>query len=227
MGIEIALITSALLGAIHGANPSSGWLLGAYPALIGGRWLQIPRSILMILAGHIVSSSAFVAIIMLITGSTRMHTAIPISIGVALTLVGLYRLFNARGHPHRYTGLRVGARAMIAWGLASGAQYGGLFLAGPALIVCGAYLDENPYASLLLNIYPYPSGSLAIDLVGVIGIHHLSMLASMLAMGSAVYILGARLLKSLWINYEALLDFILIILGGSLTATSISNLLRA
>jgi hypothetical protein len=188
-------------GVLHGLNPASGWLLGVYRGLISRSSKTLLLSILLLSAGHSLSSlsalSFSVAALPLREGTIALSSA-------SALFFGIYRLLRPS---HPYMGLRREGLELILVGMILGAMHGAFFTLAP-LISAWCTRFHNVAESLTQGLM-------------LIGIHALSTLAAMMILALIVYfVLGLGSLKKLWVNYNLVQSLNLIVIAAYILLTT-------
>lgn len=188
-------------GVLHELNPASGWLLGVYRGLISRSSRTLLLSILLLSAGHSLSSlsalSFSVAALPLREGTIALSSA-------SALFFGIYRLLRPS---HPYMGLRREGLELILVGMILGAMHGAFFTLAP-LISAWCTRFHNVAESLTQGLM-------------LIGIHALSTLAAMMILALIVYfVLGLGSLKKLWVNYNLVQSLNLIVIAAYILLTT-------
>lgn len=194
------MLPSMLLGGFHGLNPAMGWLFAVFLAMQRRSTRTMLLALGPIAAGHAASVAA-IALIILVARSTLPVMPVRLSTALAVLLFGAYKLLTLSRHP-RWVGLNVGYADLAWWSFLMATAHGsGLMLAPLVLGVPGS----GEAVWLLLT-------------------HNLAMLAVMAAIALLVYLkLGVIALRRLWVNYDLLWAFFLLLAG----AASLTGLLIA
>ena len=188
-------------GVLHGLNPASGWLLGVYRGLISRSSKTLLLSILLLSAGHSLSSlsalSFSVAALPLREGTIALSSA-------SALFFGIYRLLRPS---HPYMGLRREGLELILVGMILGAMHGAFFTLAPLISAwCTRY--HNVAESLTQGLK-------------LIGIHALSTSTAMMILALIVYfVLGLGSLKKLWVNYNLVQSLNLIVIAAYILLTT-------
>ena len=188
-------------GVLHGLNPASGWLLGVYRGLISRSSKTLLLSILLLSAGHSLSSlsalSFSVAALPLREGTIALSSA-------SALFFGIYRLLRPS---HPYMGLRREGLELILVGMILGAMHGAFFTLAP-LISAWCTRFHNVAESLTQGLM-------------LIGIHALSTSTAMMILALIVYfVLGLGSLKKLWVNYNLVQSLNLIVIAAYILLTT-------
>jgi hypothetical protein len=201
LGEELLIWMMVYTGVLHELNPASGWLLGVYRGLISRSSRTLLLSILLLSAGHSLSSlsalSFSVAALPLREGTIALSSA-------SALFFGIYRLLRPS---HPYMGLRREGLELILVGMILGAMHGAFFTLAPLISAwCTRY--HNVAESLTQGLM-------------LIGIHALSTLAAMMILALIVYfVLGLGSLKKLWVNYNLVQSLNLIVIAAYILLTT-------
>lgn len=196
------------LGAFHGLNPAMGWLFAVALGLHRGETRTVLVSLVPIAFGHAFAVGAqilgFVLLGQWIDGALVQKIAAGLLIGWAAYL---WRY----GHHGRVRfGFRTGLLGLFAWSFLMASAHGAGIMLWPAIApLCspGATNSAAAFAG------PLPTALAAVAL------HTAAMLAVTGAVAVAVYRwIGVGILKSAWINFDALWIGALLALGILLLA---------
>ncbi len=156
----------ALTGALHGANPVTGWAWAAWSARGDAKARLLPR-LMPIAAGHL-ASLAVVAISVPAALRLGMEFDPLLPQGVAAVLLLSLVAHHVR---HRRGGTRTGHAGLTLWSFIIGLAHGAGWMLVPAIVpLCGSGLPAREITA---------SGSLALAAVAV---HMVAMLATAAAM---------------------------------------------
>jgi hypothetical protein len=180
-------LAAAGIGALHGLNPTSGWMLAAACGVRSGDRTQPLRALFPIALGHIASIALVAAAVWL--GASMNRFALQILAGVLLAVVTTCRLLrrSARGGlaPSGHTGLAL-------WSFIMSTGHGAGLMLVPVLIpLCAGGAPGRDITA---------SGSLGLALAAV-GVHTGAMLVvtGVVAMAACrAFDAGSRLLRRLW-----------------------------
>lgn len=198
------------LGAFHGLNPAMGWLFAVALGLHrggagGGRTVAV--ALLPIAIGHALAVAAAVIAFVLIG---RWLDAVLMRKLSGLMLVGWACLLGLYGHHRRVRfGMRTGLLGLLVWSFLMATGHGAGLMLWPAVApLCAA---AGSAGNLL-------AGPMAIALAAV-ALHTAAMLAVTGIVALAVYRwIGLALLRSAWVNFDALWIAALLALGLLLLA---------
>jgi hypothetical protein len=205
-------IAVAMLGAYHGIDPSMGWLFAVALGLQERRRGKVLSALFPIAGGHLISVGMVVALI-----SAAMLPASDLlrPLGAAVLIVfGLFRWFWPRAHP-RWVAMRVSAPELALWSFLMATAHGAGLMLFPILIDLRANttgMHHHHMAAMATSAYTRlaPLQDAAIVLV-----HTGAMLLVMGTIAFAVYEwIGLKILRSAWINLDALWAGALIAAGA-------------
>jgi hypothetical protein len=191
---EAIISTAAILGLLHGLNPTSGWLLALYRALWSKSLKDLLISVSIVGLGH-TAAATLTAIPAGLLGVLTNHA--PTITAAGLIAFSVYRMLRPR---HRYQGMRIGYVSLAAIGV--------LFA-----LLHGSALSLTPLVSA------YCSMAKSLDLaaaaaISLVTIHNLAAYLSMLLVSVLVFlVLGLRILKKLWLNYDLLSNATFLVVG--------------
>jgi hypothetical protein len=135
--------TLFLLGAYHGINPGMGWLFAVARGMQEHRTRAVALSLPPIALGHAISIGA----VILAARMAQVVVPLPyISIGVAVTLIGLgiYRLIRSRHF--RWGGMQVGFRDLAIWSFLMASAHGAGLMVLPVMLA-GPHAHHHMAAS--------------------------------------------------------------------------------
>jgi hypothetical protein len=187
-----------LLGAYHGIDPSMGWLFAVALGMQEGRRSKVIYALFPIAAGHLASVAIVVA---LIAGAMAQASWIVQPLGAAaLIAFGLFRFIWPRAHP-RWVAMRVNARELAAWSFLMATAHGAGLMLFPILVDI-----QNSKMPHHHHMMAATSGAISpLNAALVILLHTTAMLAVMGTVAIIVYQwVGLRILRSAWINLDAL-----------------------
>ena len=163
----------AATGALHGANPATGWALAAWRA---DNARQVLRALVPIGAGHLASVAVVAgAVPAALQLGLAFDPLLPQGLAAAMLLVVAVRHLRAHGD-HVRCAPRVGI-ALALWSFIVGTAHGAGWMLVPALAsLCGGDLPAREITA---------SGSLWLG-VAAVGVHMLAMLAAAGAMAAGV-----------------------------------------
>lgn len=205
-----AWIALILLGAWHGINPGMGWLFAIALGLQRRTSRAVWQALVPIVAGHLVSVVAVVALAELAGASLSPRHA---KYGVAALLAGfaLYRFFSRKHHPS-IGGMQVGFRQLALWSFLMATAHGAGLMLLPVLLGMGMEDGMGHNMSHFMAMPSFPS--LGTALAGV-GIHTLAYVAVMgLVAWTVYYKLGLSLLRRAWFNLDMVWGMALMATAG-------------
>ena len=197
-----------LLGAYHGINPGMGWLfavaLGMQQGSVRGVWRALPP----IALGHAAAVGAVVAAASL-AGLVVPLDVLQVVVASMLVMLGLYRLWRHR-HP-RFGGMQVGFRDLAVWSFLMASAHGAGFMVLPFVMPLPQALSaESPHHAHLAAAHSNLAGADAL----AVFVHTLTCLVVMSLAAWVVYRkLGLSLLRSAWINMDAVWAAALVVTG--------------
>jgi hypothetical protein len=207
-GLEAGPVLGLLaLGAVHGINPSMGWLFAVALGLQERRARAVWRALGPLAAGHALSIAAVVMFAALL-GRVVPADAMRWAVAAMLLAFGMQRLVRGHRHP-RLGGMRVGPAQLTAWSALMATAHGAGLMVLPLLVEDGSgalaagehaahagHGAHAAHASLL--------GGQAMALTAAL-IHALGYLAVTTAIALVVYHrVGLKLLRTAWINLDVI-----------------------
>ena len=196
------------LGALHGLNPGMGWLFAVALGLHRQRRSVVYLSLLPIAAGHAVSILAVAGLLALADYLVPPRLA---AIGTGFVLIGWALYHWGYGHRHRVRfGLQVGLLGLAGWSFLMATAHGAGLMLWPALMpLCG-----SP------SLGAFVGGSWVAALLGV-GLHTVAMLLTIAVVAALIYEwVGLAVLRSTWVNVDAVWTLALAATGATLLALS-------
>jgi hypothetical protein len=194
------------LGALHGLNPGMGWLFAVALGLHRQRRSVVYLALLPIAAGHALSILAVAGLLALVDTLVAPRWA---AIGTGLLLIGWALYHWCYGHRHRVRfGLQVGLLGLAAWSFLMATAHGAGLMLWPALLpLCGSPALGS-------------GSSWAVALMGV-GLHTVAMLCTIALVAALTYEwVGLAVLRSAWVNVDALWTIALAATGAVLLTLS-------
>jgi hypothetical protein len=191
------------LGALHGINPAMGWLFAVSLGLQERRRGAVWGALGPLALGHAIAVAATLAVAAAVglvasTGALRVLTA--------AALVG-FGVFHLRRHRHpRWGGMRVGPKDLTIWSFLMASAHGAGLMVLP-FVLGGQGVHEGAHAmsghaghALMAGLPGAGSAALTATLLHTAGY---LLVAGLLA--AVVYEkLGLRLLRTAWINLNAI-----------------------
>jgi hypothetical protein len=197
-------IAITLLGAYHGLDPSMGWLFAVALGLQEKRRGKVIAALFPIAAGHLISIALVVALIASVM-TQAWWLLRPVG-AVALILFGIFRLVWPRAHP-RWVAMKVSAFDLVVWSFLMATAHGAGLMLFPVLLSMPSVPMCAPIMAHHQDAMP-PIGHGAIGLAqatAVVILHTSAMFAVMGTIAIVVYQwLGLRILRSAWINLDAI-----------------------
>jgi hypothetical protein len=204
-----------LLGAYHGVNPGMGWLFAVALGMQHGSARAVWQALPPIALGH-TAAVGLVLVTAAVVGLVLPLAALKIVVAMALTTLGLYRLWRHR-HP-RYGGMQVGFRDLSVWSFLMASAHGAGFMVLPFVMPSPAALSAASHTHAA-HMAAMSTTAAAADGVAV-AIHTLAYLVVMTTVAWLVYRrLGLSLLRTAWINVDWLW-------AGALVVTGVGVLLK-
>jgi len=193
-------IAITLLGAYHGLDPSMGWLFAVALGLQEKRRSKVIAALFPIAAGHLISIALVVALIASVM-SQAWWLLRPAG-AAALILFGVFRFVWPRAHP-RWVAMKVSAFDLVLWSFLMATAHGAGLMLFPVLISMPA-APAMPHHHHVMP--PIGHGAIGIAQAAAVVILHTS--AMFVVMGSVAIVvyqwLGLRILRSAWINLDAI-----------------------
>jgi hypothetical protein len=214
-----AWLALAGLGAFHGLNPAMGWLFAVALGLHRHSRSAVFRALPPIALGHALSI-AVVAGTVIMTGV--LISGRSVLGGTGLLLIGWAIYHQLYGHRHRVrVGMQAGLAGLTLWSFLMATAHGAGLMLVPALIpLC---LTASPAGDIAVGGSPGIT-SLEITSLGItlaaVGIHTGAMLAVTGLVAVVVYEwIGIGILRSAWVNVDAIWTGALAVTGGVLLAS--------
>jgi hypothetical protein len=229
-GLEAGPVLALVgLGALHGVNPAMGWLFAVALGLQERSARAVWRALPPLALGHALSVAAFAAAAAL-AGAVLSGAVLRGAMAALLIGVGAHRLL--RGHVHlRYGGMRVNRRQLVVWSFLMATAHGAGLMVLPfvplsdraaAVALPAASSGHAAHAAHAHGVAePLHGGVLAGQTAALLAslVHTLSYLAVAGLLAVIVYTrVGVRLLRTAWINLDAIWAFALIATGVVLLA---------
>jgi hypothetical protein len=205
-------IAVAGLGAYHGIDPSMGWLFAVALGLQEQRRGKVLSALFPIAGGHLVSVGMVVALI-----SAAMLPAWDLlrPLGAAVLIgFGLFRWFWPRAHP-RWVAMRVSAPELALWSFLMATAHGAGLMLFPILVdlrTNAMGMHHHHMAQVAASAYTKLA---PVQDAAIVMVHTGAMLLVMGTIAFAVYEwIGLKILRSAWINLDALWAGALIAAGA-------------
>jgi hypothetical protein len=181
------------LGALHGLNPAMGWLFAVALGLHRNSLTVVLMSLLPIALGHALSIAAVAT---LLAGAGILIDPRLVRIACGLLLIG-WAIYHWRfGHRHRVrVGMQTGLAGLALWSFLMATAHGAGLMLWPALMpLC--FPADMPRANALAPLITAMTG---------VAVHTMAMLTVTGILAVAVYRwIGVGILRSAWINMDAL-----------------------
>ncbi|HJU12219.1 MAG TPA: hypothetical protein VJ728_15145 [Candidatus Binataceae bacterium] len=203
-------VAVATLGAYHGIDPSMGWLFAVALGLQEQRRAKVIAALLPIAIGHLVSVALIVGLIAIALRPTSdwMRPAG----AVALIAFGVFRFWRPRAHP-RWVVMRVNSAELAAWSFLMATAHGAGLMLFPILVDLHSAAMHSHHAMTVAAPAHVTLG--VAETVAIILLHTGAMLLVMGTIALAVYEwLGLKILRSAWINLDAIWAGALIAAGA-------------
>jgi hypothetical protein len=200
-----------MLGAYHGVDPSMGWLFAVALGLQEQRRAKVITALFPIAIGHLLSVSVIVVSIVAVMKPASGWLR-PIG-AAALIAFGLFRFWRPRAHP-RWVAMRVNSVELAAWSFLMATAHGAGLMLFPILVnLRSATLSHTHHAMMMATSAPAPLSFVQTSLI--ILLHTSTMLLVMGTIAFAVYEwIGLKILRSAWINLDAIWAGALIAAGA-------------
>jgi hypothetical protein len=168
-------LTVAGVGALHGLNPATGWMLAAASGIRSRDRARALRALMPIALGHAASVALVAAAVAL--GWWMDRAAMQVLAGSLLVIAAIAQLRGRTAKRTTRTPAPAGHAALALWSFAMSTAHGAGLMLVPALIpLC---LSETPAREITA------SGSMALALAAV-AVHSAAMLAVTGAIASGV-----------------------------------------
>lgn len=194
------MVTAAVLGIFHGVNPAMGWLFAVFLAMNRKNRSELFRAMLPIAAGHALSVALVVGLVAA-ARSTLPVQPVRYACAAFVLLFGLYRLLRWYRHM-AWTGANLSYRDLALWSFLGATSHGSGLMLTPLVL----------------------GGAGALETVAAVGVHSLTMLATMLLVAVVVHdrvLLMA--LRRYWFNFDLVWAMGLVISGGLLLAAAVGH----
>ena len=193
-------VAVAMLGAYHGVDPSMGWLFAVALGLQEQSRAKVIAALFPIAIGHLMSVGLIVGLM-----AAAMKPAsgwLPQLGATALIAFGLFRFWRPRAHP-RWVAMRVNSIELAAWSFLMATAHGAGLMLFPVLLSIPApsAMPQHHHA-----MPPVAHGALGVaQAAAIVVLHTSAMFVVMGTMAIAVYQwLGLKILRSAWINLDAI-----------------------
>lgn len=214
-------LTIIALGLYHGLNPAMGWPLVVANAMADRRARSLLATLLPLSGGHLMAMAVVLAPLAWLGWYVQYSRAIRIGAGVALLLLGLFKLLGRR-HPRALA--RIPPTRLAWWSFLMATAHGaGLMLAPFMLGLCVA-TGPAPGATDMGHaaVMNYTAQSTLGIAVLVTVVHTLSGFIAAMGMAWLVYRhLGLRFLRQAWLNLDLVWGASLALAGAAGIALAI------
>jgi hypothetical protein len=208
--LEIApLLGLVALGAVHGVNPAMGWLFAVALGLQEKKGRAIWRALPPLVLGHALAIAVVVMAAALL-GSFLPQQTLRWGVAAVLFGFGVHRLVRRHSHP-RLAGMRVGPAQLTAWSFLMATAHGAGLMVLPLVIGGSADAAHAGHGAHVAVTHAGIGSAQATALVAA-SIHTLGYLGVTAAIALVVYHrLGVRLLRTAWVNIDAIWAVALIV----------------
>jgi hypothetical protein len=201
MSLTWPWLAVAMLGAYHGIDPSMGWLFAVALGLQEQRRTKVILALFPIAVGHLISVGVVVG---LMAAAMRPAPGVLQPVGAAVLIgFGLFRLWRPRAHP-RWVAMRVNSAELATWSFLMATAHGAGLMLFPILVDLRA-AATSPHSHHAMTM-AMPHASLSImQTAAIVVVHTGAMLLVMGTVAIAVFEwIGLRILRSAWINLDAI-----------------------
>ncbi|MFN8522255.1 MAG: hypothetical protein U0821_04025 [Chloroflexota bacterium] len=197
----------AALGAFHGINPGMGWLFAVALGMQRRALRVVLIALVPIALGHELSV-VVVTLVVIAAGGLASLATLRVMGAVGLIAFGAFKLLRPRSHP-KWVGMNVGYRDLVLWSFLMASAHGAGLMLFPLLI--GATADSAHAAEA--HLMPLSGAGFVAPVLATL-VHTAAMLATMAVIASVVYVkVGLAILRSAWINFDAVWAAALLITG--------------
>ena len=214
-------LTVIALGLYHGLNPAMGWPLAVANAMADRRARSLFATLLPLSGGHLMAMAVVLAPLAWLGWYVQYGRAIRIGAGVALLLLGLFKLLWRR-HPRALA--RIPPTRLAWWSFLMATAHGaGLMLAPFMLSLCVATAPAPSAAGMgHAAVMNYTAQSTLGTAALVTAVHTLAGFVAAFGMAWLVYRhLGLRFLRHAWINLDQVWGASLVVAGAAGIALAI------
>lgn len=205
-------IAVAMLGAYHGIDPSMGWLFAVALGLQERSRAKVITALFPIAIGHLLSVALIVALIAVAmkpeSGWLRPTGA------AALIGFGLFRFWRPHAHP-RWVAMRVTSAELAAWSFLMATAHGAGLMLFPILVnLHSATMSVHTHHAMTMAA-PVQATLGVAQTAAIVLLHTSAMLLVMGTIAFSVYEwVGLKILRSAWINLDAIWAGALIAAGA-------------
>jgi hypothetical protein len=209
-GADLAVMMLVLLGALHGVNPGMGWLFAVSLGLQERRRVAVIAALGPLALGHALAVGA------VLVAAAALGLVLPVRLLewiAAAALLGFGAFHLLRHHHPRWGGMRVGARDLTIWSFFMASAHGAGLMALPFVLGSDDPAGSAEPAAHGAHAAHAHAGHVALtglpagDALGLLAtlIHTAAYLAVAGILALIVYEkLGLRLLRTAWINLNAM-----------------------
>jgi hypothetical protein len=202
------------LGAFHGLNPGMGWLFAVAIGLQERSRAALLRSLPPIAAGHALSVLVIAGLVGVFESvlTTRL-----VAVGGGMVLVG-FGLWRALSRRHfRWAGMRLTAAQLVGWSFLMSSIHGAGLMLLPVLVAGPA--PATGHGGMVMAAGATLWTGLAATVV-----HTVAMVAVAGTVAVVVYeIVGLRILRTAWVNLDAVWAYALVGAGVATVAVAVSS----
>ena len=204
------------VGAWHGLNPAMGWPLAVAAGLGEKRGAAVFATFVPLGAGHLLAMALLLVPFALLSWLLVWQRELRIAAGALVLLFGVLRLVLLRRHPRWL--MRVRPTQLALWSLLMATAHGAALMLLPFLLglcrapvaadaVSGGWGHDAVMAMMRSNV----GTAIVVSLL-----HSAAMIGSGLAVAWVVYRhLGLRVLRSVWLDLDAVWALSLIASGAA------------
>ena len=214
--------TVVALGLFHGLNPAMGWPLAVANGMTARRSSAVFATLLPLGSGHFIAMAVVLVPFAWLSLLIQWQRPIRIGAGVLVLSFGVYRLIQRR-HPRALA--RIRPTQLAWWSFLDGhrARRGADVAAVHARAVrhrAGRASSQTPPRTGPSSVTPRSwttwRDRTSSTALAVAGVHTLAMIGAGLGMAWLVYrYLGLRVLRSTWLNLDAVWGASLIVAGAA------------
>ncbi|MGJ7509072.1 hypothetical protein [Variovorax sp. GT1P44] len=212
------------IGVFHGLNPAMGWPLAVANGLGEKRNAAVLATWVPLGVGHLLAMALVLVPFAMLAWMLQWGQEIRIGIGALVMLFGVSRLVLP--HRHRWAG-RIRPTQLALWSFLMATAHGAALMLLPILLGLCEPLSAGATEGAALPVFDHSSmmalmrSSVGIA-VTVSLVHSVAMIGSGLGIAWIVYrFLGLRVLRTAWIDLDAVWAMALIASGAAAIATAI------
>ena len=195
-------VAVAMLGAYHGIDPSMGWLFAVALGLQERRRAKVIAALLPIAIGHLLSVALIVG---LIAAAMKPASGWLRPLGAfALIAFGLFRFWRPQAHP-RWVAMRVNSAELTVWSFLMATAHGAGLMLFPIMVdLRSASMPMGIHHSMTMTMPAHATFGV-VQVATIVLVHTGAMLLVMGTAAIAVYEwIGLKILRSAWINLDAI-----------------------